>query len=519
MSLEEQKEELLPIIAEKIEQNILPKFIRRKVEDEDGRKHTEQVPLTDPREYLEHLIEKKKIIKGNIYSDEYYLNAVKKEDLQMTESEDKVAPQPMEDLKINQLKSGIDNFCVKGRVVKFNVRSTDTSRGPTRIATIHIADETGNWEVNPIWYDSSRDEIFEAIDNNEIVGRTIYLENVRTTSGSEQSDKYSPFPFIISPRRQSVLRFIDEEVEGDIQITKISDLGENTPCATVVGKLYKVFDEQTRNWTSPKGKNVIFRSQDAILMGESGSTITLKTKSKAAGHLPEEGSFVMIQFAKVVKDNYRVENNYPNPFVIEVYNKSQIKEVELDEEEAASYPEKAGFKGVERDLYEADLNRVTIMATLSDLRWEKWDDESSSMVPRKPYYIACNVDGCRKKVDEVEGVYSCPKHQVDADNVKKRFMCNVIVRDYTNEFKALISGDLIEKIFGRTEEMLIEDYDAMEHDGFFSLLNDQISLDGNLFLIKGNIQINSYGVQFNINDAERMDYEEAVDRELAKIVD
>jgi hypothetical protein len=512
-SLEAKKNEMCQIIQKQLDDGKLDKSVRKIIVGDDGVKKQIVVQITDPREYLRYLIDRMKKVKGEFYNEEYYLNSIMKDNLHIDQENEMKPPREVNDVEIQNLTDSMDGINVKGKVLEHEIKIVTKNDKTWHIAKIQIGNSQGVAEINSLFYDQKYDEIFERMRNDTLKGETIYVMNAYT-----KTNKYSTFPFVINVKREGNIQIIEddnEKITDDFGFTSIKDINDKTPIVNLRGKIQQIYESRTNKWTNPDTQQEItFVSQTFVLMNTDGASINVNVGNNLADNLPEAGTEIEIQFGKVIKDNYRVEKGYQNPYVIKVINPNQIKVLGTSSDE---YPESVSLVTKNADMYDAKLIPISFNAMLFDLKWEKWDMDLRTNIPKKPYYLSCNTDGCRKKVTELDGVYMCSKHDVVTDTVKKRFMCNGTITDFTNEFQVLISGDHLENIFGMTEEQLLEEYESMEHYVFFSYINNKLTLDGNIFHVKGILKTDEWGTKFQISSIEKTSSDNFVKEEFAKI--
>lgn len=521
--VEKLKEKILQVIKEKLEDGTLDKNVVKTIRDENGRLRRSRVVITDPNEYFEYLIERKRLITNDIYSDEYLLKLILRDDLKVRERFERRAPTDINEVKIGDLDEGSSEFSIKGKILDYTIRTVHLKRDnrAIRVMSVYIADDTGNIELGPLWEGDNTEEIFRLADDNNLRGKTISVSEAYINT----KNKYSPFPFTISPTRDASISVSDEEIEGDIDLKPISEINENVSVASFEGKIHKTFDLSVKNWESDDGKTITFKSKNFIVIDKNGNSKVVRARQDSADHVPNEGDVVRIKYGKVIKDAWRVDRGYSDPIVIEVFHPFQIERIEGNAED---YPERIGMKITESDLFDAGLGTIKFIGMITNFTFQKWNENEKKMEYKPPYYLSCGVDGCKKKVTEIDGKYICSDgHIPTEETIKKRFICNAIVSDFTSEFKTLISGEIAEKILGKSEEALIEEAESMELDQFFDYINswnvsisdeDEEVFTTPIFLITGSVSVDEWGARFNIRDVERISAEEGAEMERQKLV-
>lgn len=498
--IEKLRKDLIEAIRKQLESGKLDNRLRVPEKTESGEKWVLK-SFTDPELYLENRLKIERLTTPGMVDAGLLKLIARNIGLKIGSTSSPTGE--MVATKLNDIKIGDDKMMITAKVLSASVYNGTGKKGPYRSANLCIDDGSARKNLR-FYQNDGNNGIFQLIDEKQLTGKIITASNVhakeaRTGEGYELWIEWGGGIIL------------DEMVDIKVKntITKIKDISESMTMVSVIGKIVDV--KELREFSTGNMK------REFKIVDNDGNAIRVVAWGKeCASAIPTKG-VVKIDYAKVDMDKWRLDKGLPDALNIIINDPSQVTEMKVD---ASAFPDKPKARPAKSKML---LNAkggeyVEIVCSFYDLRSEKWN--GSTFVPKPPYYFACQKDTddkekkCNKSCKQNDdGTFTCNDHLViQAKDVKKKLIISATIDDGSLQINTTIYSDTAEKIIGRSNDMLISEYEkaSKREDGhgkwFLDIGND---LDSKVFKVTGIIKEDAYGEQFSIVDVKEITFDDA----------
>ena len=529
------KTKIIAVIAKKLKEgSIEPKITVPKLE-KDGTKKFISVPIGkdtkgeyDASKYFEYAFKTMQSKMAYLGESSVLKMLAKDFGVGGVEKSEK-RPITLEEMRINDIKMGMENISVKMVVEVATIKKTPPKDGKSwEILSIAGSDTTGTIDIG-VFKDRSNADLFEAAEDKSLIGKTIIIAGAKAAY-----NKYSIIkaPFSLSLSRDGEIKISDVDLKVIAKKSSFTEITEATKSASFEGKVIKV-----RKFKGEDGKDYPYRrniykrgpsagspfwTAEFDIIDTKGNSQTIKMfNRKAPPKVPEEKQVVSIQHATIEVDAFRKERGDPNPFVATVDDEQQIKVIKKTTE---VYPDKrVAPKAREKSLLEANEGeRIEIIGYIYDLNSLQYDKETGHKVKRDPWWIGCTrlKDGkiCKKGVHDHDGKLVCGNgHELEATETAEYLRVSAMVTDGTIQLEITLMGDAAKVVLGLDEKELLEEFHREKYDEFFHYYNTEVAKK--LFKITGLIDVGkSFRPSLVIREIELISYSDAYAKELVELM-
>jgi replication factor A1 len=374
-------------------------------------------------------------------------------------------------LKINELKEGMRNIDIIGRVQwKSPISTFQKQNSSSQVASLRIADETGVIRV-ALW--GNHAPFVDQVDTNDAVhilnGYTRQTQDGSTelhvSDGSKiQKETSTTMEVSAAPPTPPAARNLAE--------VKISDLTTQRKNIKVTGKIIK---KDTPREVTFKADNSAHQVCDVVIADETGS-ISLSIWDDDISKIQENKTYCIENgYVSTFRDTLKLN---VGKFVKIIENPTEIdnSNTENNLSEKKMIPQRKNLSEI------AEYETIQVLGNIV------------AIPDQNPIYESCPT--CSKKVTSNEGSWEC----INCGKIKApipRMLWSFTLDDGTSHIRVTVMDKVAEKLINMTiaeaqkmiEETLSEQY---------PLISKSKELLGKIILVSGSVRLNSYKSGFKL---------------------